>query len=346
MHGGRRGAFAIAALIGGVSWAFRPYAGPHQPSTLVVTVVDSLARYPLVNADVIDLATGQHRFTDERGQAYLTWPSSGQLQIRVREVGYQPRQRTLHQGASSAATFEMPKVAYVLSTVRATSSCSTTEDTVASDLSFAVLDQLRQGAEKYDQFRKLYPFELTVEQRIAAVPADSEKPRIIANIEKFRSDNYEARYQPGEIIEYSRGTFHVPILFLSTLADSTFWENHCFLASGGQTYQGAPIVRLDFSPRSALITADYEGSAYLDSATSSLRRVDFHLANLTDRRGPKRLEGYVTFMSPSPYVVVPDTTVAIWWVRNVRNGDWGKPDYVQRLSLQEVKYRGKKPPPK
>ncbi len=295
MHGGRRGAFAIAALIGGVSWAFRPYAGPHQPSTLVVTVVDSLARYPLVNADVIDLATGQHRFTDERGQAYLTWPSSGQLQIRVREVGYQPRQRTLHQGAGSAATFEM---------------------------------------------------QLTVEQRIAAVPADSEKPRIIANIEKFRSDNYEARYQPGEIIEYSRGTFHVPILFLSTLADSTFWENHCFLASGGQTYQGAPIVRLDFSPRSALITADYEGSAYLDSATSSLRRVDFHLANLTDRRGPKRLEGYVTFMSPSPYVVVPDTTVAIWWVRNVRNGDWGKPDYVQRLSLQEVKYRGKKPPPK
>ncbi|HEV7387345.1 MAG TPA: hypothetical protein VGN73_01915, partial [Gemmatimonadaceae bacterium] len=316
-----------------------------QPSSVTVKVVDSLARYPLANADVIDLVTGQHRFTDERGQAVLTWPSSQQLRLRVRQVGYQPRQRTLDRGvAGTDATFEMTKVAYVLSTVRATSRCSIRDDTTSHDLSLAVLDQLKQGAEKYEEFRKLYPFELTVEHRIAAVPPDSQPPQIIATTEKFRSDNFEARYKPGDIIEYSRGTFHVPILFLSTLADSVFWENHCFVASGSQTYNGQPIVRLDFSPRRDLITTDYEGSAFLDSATSYLRRVDFRLTNLYDRRGPNRLEGYITYTSPSPYVVVPDTTIAIWWVRKVGKDDWGKPDYVQRLKTQELKYRKEKPP--
>jgi len=339
------GATSVTLLVAALTLFNTLPADSRQPSTVLITVVDSLARYPLANADIIDLAGRQHRFTNERGQAIFTWPSSGRLQLRVRQVGYQPRQRTLEQSVSGTGTmFEMTKVAYVLSTVRATSRCSTTEDTATLDLSFAVLDQLEQGAEKYEEFRKLYPFEISVERRIAAVPPDSEKPRIIAEIEKFRSDNYEARYKPGDIIEYSRGTFHVPILFLSTLADTTFWENHCFIASGIQAYQGEPVVRLDFSPRSGLTTADYEGSAYLDSATSFLRRVDFRLANLTDRRGPKRLEGYITYMSPSPYVVVPDTTVAIWWVRKVDKDDWGKPDYVQRLSLQELKFRKQKPP--
>ena len=344
MHRSTKGALAIALPLVVVGFTYHGLAESSQPSTLVVSVVDSLARYPLANADIIDLATGQHRFTDERGQAYLPWPANGQLRIRVREVGYEPRQRTLQRGESTSTTLEMTKVAYVLSTVRATSRCSTTQDTASLDLSLAVLDQLRQGAEKYNEFRRLYPFELTVERRIAAVPPEGEEPKVFANTEKYRSDKFEARYKPGDVIEYSRGTFHVPILFLSTVADSVFWDNHCFVASGSQNYGGSPVVRLDFSPRADIIEPEYEGSAYLDSATSYLRRIDFHLTNLRDRRGPKRLEGYITFTSPSPYVVVPDTTVAIWWVRDVKHGDWGKPDYLQRLHLEELKYRKDKPP--
>jgi hypothetical protein len=123
-----------------------------------------------------------------------------------------------------------------------------------------------------------------------------------------------------------------------------FWEHHCFLATGFQSYQGEPVVRLEFSASPDTKDADYEGTAYIDSATSFLRRVDFRVGNLHDRRGPKRLEGYITFLSPSPFIIVPDTTVAIWWVRNVDKNDWGKPDYVQRLHLEQLKYRNGKPP--
>jgi hypothetical protein len=337
---------AAAISLAGLSLSTREPTYREQPSILVVTVIDSGARYPLVNADVIDLATGQHRFTDEAGLARLAWPSDGQLRLRVREVGYQPQQRTLRQAntADAAMTFAMSRVAYVISPVKAISHCSTAADSASLDLSLAALDQLKQGAEKYDQFRRLYPFEATIIRRTAAVPPNGDIKRITDRKEKFRSEDWELAYRPGDVIQYERGGFTVPLLFLSTLADSVFWEHHCFLARGVEWYQGTRVVRLEFSPSNDITGPDYEGAALLDSATSYLLRVDFHLANLRGRTGPKRLEGFITFMSPSPFVMVPDTTAAIWWLRNADHGGWGKPDYAQSLYLKELKYRKETPP--
>ena len=102
------GATSVTLLVAALTLFNTLPADSRQPSTVLITVVDSLARYPLANADIIDLAGRQHRFTDERGQAIFTWPSSGRLQLRVRQVGYQPRQRTLEQSVSGTGTmFEM-----------------------------------------------------------------------------------------------------------------------------------------------------------------------------------------------------------------------------------------------
>jgi len=316
-----------------------------QQPVAVVTVIDSLGSYPLANADVIDLSTGRHRFTDEHGQTRITWPSQGQLRLRIRQVGYQPLQRTFPANTSpSAITIAMSRVAYVISPVKATSHCATTADSASLSLSVAVLDQLKQGAEKYEQFRRAYPFEATIERRTAAVPSSGKVRRVVVAKEKFRSERWEEPYRPGDIIHYDHGDFTVPILFLSTLADSVFWEHHCFLARGIESYGGSRAVRLEFSPISEVDGPDYEGAALLDSATSQLLRVDFHLAKLRRRDAPKRMEGYITFMTPTPFVMVPDSTMAIWWVRDVDRGDWGKPDFAQSLHLEELKYRKETPP--
>ncbi len=340
--------FGLAAAISlaGLSLSTREPGYRRQPSTLVVTVIDSGARYPLVNADVIDLSTGKHRFTDERGQARLAWPSDGQLRLRVREVGYQPQQRTLRQAATpnAATTFAMNRVAYVISTVKAISHCTAATDSGSLDQSVAALDQLKQGAEKYDQFRRLYPFEATIIRRTATVPPNGDIKRIVDRKEKFRSEDWELAYRPGDVIQYERGGFTVPLLFLSTLADSVFWEHHCFLVRGVESYQGVRVVRLEFSPSVDVTGSDYEGAALLDSATSYLLRVDFHIANLHDRNGPTRMDGYITFMSPSPFVLMPDTTSAIWWTRKVEHGEWGRPDFAQSLHLEQLKYRKETPP--
>ena len=55
------------------------------------------------------------------------------------------------------AMFAMSKVVYVISTVKSTSRCSTVADSASRELSMSELDQLKQAAEKYDRFRKVYP---------------------------------------------------------------------------------------------------------------------------------------------------------------------------------------------
>ena len=49
-------------------------------------------------------------------------------------------------------------------------------------------------------------------------------------------------------------------------------------------------------------------------------------------------------MSPSPFVMMPDTTAAVWWLRAADRGDWGKPDFAQQLHTEDLRYRKQKPP--
>jgi hypothetical protein len=343
------GTTAIAALfpvLAGVPMQIGS-AELHQPSTLIVTVIDGDAGFPLTNADVTELSTGQHRFSDEHGQVRLTWPGSGELRLRVREIGYQPVERTLERALASdfAPIFALRKVAYVISSVSDTSHCPTSHDSAALALSVSVLEQLKEGAEKYDRFRRLYPFETTVERRTAAVPPNGVIARIIASTETFRSDNWEAHYRPGDILEYDRGYFVAPLLLLPTLADSTFWEHHCFVARGLESYHDTRVIRLEFTPTADVKGPDWQGDALIDSSTSTLLRVDFKLAHPKGRFAPKRLEGYTTFVSPSPYVIVPDTTAAMWWTRDPDDPKlWGQPEFIQMIYTLETKYRKGKPP--
>ncbi|HEY6088719.1 MAG TPA: hypothetical protein VD771_02915 [Gemmatimonadaceae bacterium] len=320
-----------------------------QSSTVTITVVDAGAGYPLTNADVIDLATGQHRFTDERGQARLPWPSGGQLKLRIREVGYKPVQRTLQRGSASdaAPTVAMSKVAYVISPVTSTSRCVTTDDSAALALSVAVLDQVRQSAEKYVEFLRRYPFEATIERRTAQIPPTGRVERVVRANLKFQSDNWEVPYRPGDVVEYEwNGNFKAPVLFVSTLGDSVFWGHHCFLARGIESYSGTRAIRLDFSPSPDVRGPDWEGSTLIDSTTSALLRMDFRLANLDTRKGLTRLLGYQTFASPSPYVIIPDSVIAIWWTKKQEDDpNWLRPDVAQSLHIERLRYRRNTPPP-
>jgi hypothetical protein len=340
------GGVAVVSRFTALLLPAREPAHGQQTSTLVVTVIDSGARYPLVNADVIDLGSGQHRLTDELGQVRLTWPSDGELRLRIRQVGYQARQRTLRQASVSngAATFAMSKVVYVITAVKSTSRCSSVADSASRDLSLSELDQLKQAAEKYNQFRRQFPFDASVERRTAAVEPNGSIKRIVAAKEKFPSESWEL-YKPGDNLDdWGFGNFRMHLLLLSTLGDSVFWEHHCFIARGVESYHGTRVVRLEFSPTTDIKGPDYEGAALLDSATSYLLRVDFRLANPDPGFGPRKLDGYITFMSPSPFVMVPDTTTAIWWVHDSDTTKRKVPDVAQRLHVEEIKYRKATPP--
>ena len=161
------------------------------------------------------------------------------------------------------------------------------------------------------------------------------------------SHEWGDRYAPGQVLQRrSAGSYFVPLLFVSALADSAFWSRHCFVARGVESHEGRRLIRLDFSPTLDVKDPDWSGSAWLDSARSVLARVDFRLTNVRGGDGPERFEGYTVFSTPSPYIAMPDSTVA-WWMTDVRAVSYLPPRQaraMQTLVIREVRYRERRPP--
>ena len=321
---------------------------------IIVRVVDDASRQPLPNAEVIDVASGVRRFTNGDGEARLMWPDAGRLRLRVRQLGFQFVERDLTRSSTDGlspdtVTIPLARVAYVLPdvTTRVSTQCQTSDDATEKALAVLALTQLRMGAERYDAFRKEYPFRIRQQRRTIRFRPPGVAREVRESVEEETSADWGEPYQPGKVIDRRANGFSVPLLFLTALANPVFWDNHCFAVRGVQTLHDDRVLRLEFSPPVGLLEVDWIGTAFIDSATSVLRRVEFQLAGLRDDDVPRRLEGYTTFRSPSPFIVIPDSTVAMWWRRdpNAVDGEWKGPDVVQLIRLLDVRY-GKSAPPR
>jgi hypothetical protein len=292
--------------------------------------------------------TGSSRLTDEQGIARVELPEEGPGRVVVRQLGYRFVERTIGRPATSdTLTIALARVAVVLeaSTTRAASSCAATVDSATSALSLFALEQLRFAADQYERFRQTYPHDVRIVRR--TVDVDVLRARGKIREENFTIDarDWGERYEPGGIVRRRGGRFSAAIPFVTMLADSLFWERHCLIAQGVQSQDSHRVVRLDFAPSPQVREPDWAGSVLLDSATSELRRIEFHLAGLDDDSDPKRLEGYITLTQASPSVARPDSVVAGWWrVAPEPGQEWGTPSVAQLLHLVSVRYKGAAPP--
>ena len=338
--------FGAVAVACGMLMIFSS-AAMSQTAVVGITIVDSLSGQRIANVDVTDLRSGGRYRTNSDGQVRLAWPAEGNLTIRVRQVGYVASTRDLRRDANTNSfTIAMSRVRYVLPSVRtrAESACKPASDSTSAQLSAMALEQIRLGAERYEAFRRDYPFRATIRRRTATVGTDGKVKRLVESTGEVQSETWGDKYHPGEVIQRSGLGFSIPLLFLSTLAEPEFWRNHCFAANGVEDHSGARLLRLDFEPARNVRSVDWQGSAFIDSATSMLVRVDFRLVGLGKNERITRLEGYTKFKSPSPYFVIPDSTVAGWWKRLPANGEWGLPDVAQSLHTADVEYRKTRPP--
>ncbi len=330
------------------------------PFAVVVRVVDAVTGRALANADVTDLRTGTARLADERGEVRLTGVTAVGGRVRVRQIGYQPAERALAGRTSGAAgavdtvAVRLARVAFRLPGVvtAAAATCPAATDTTAADsarraLTADVLLQIRTAAERYDSFQRAYPFRVRIERRSAEVRRDGTAPRIRVSRESGESDRYAERYEAGAVVRRERGGVSVPVLFVTALADPAFLARHCFAVGGVESLGVSRVLRLDFAPAPGVREPDWAGAALVDSATSELRRIEFRLANLGPRDEPARMEGYTTFTSPSPYVVLPESTMAGWWrapLADRARCAWGPPDALQLLRVDSLEYRKARPP--
>ena len=320
------------------------------PVTLLIRVIDSSSGSPLPNAEVS--TPSRRRLTDAEGNVRFPWPEGGAISIRVRQLGFRYADRTLHRGTSRTATEDTVVVAlahavFALPQVvtQAEARCRGTQDPASMALSNASMELLRFGAEQYNSFRAAYPFHVTLARRTVR-SAVFKGPRVEETREVAESESYGDPYLPGMVIVRTRVGYYVPVLFVSALADSMFWARHCFAAKGVETRDGRRVIRLDFTPSRGVREIEWEGSAWIDSAASVLRRVDFRLVNIRGGSGPRRFEGYTTFAMPSPFIAVPDSTVAWWWTETepTPSDDKYTADVLQFLTMRELAFKVRTPP--
>ncbi|MDB4884075.1 MAG: hypothetical protein JWL95_2841 [Gemmatimonadetes bacterium] len=351
------GPLALVVALSAVD-APRPLSEPppatsaaRPPATLLVRVVDEVTRRVLPNAEVT--AAPVWRLTDAEGNARFLWPDDGTLSIRVRQIGFRYADRTIRRGTSTTATEDtvvvaLARAAFALPQVvtRADGRCDESPDSATLALSASSMELLRFGAEQYDNFRATYPFNVTLARRTVRNPPPIGMARVDEQFERTGSGAYGDVYAPAHVLQRTRGGYFIPLLFVSTLADSVFWSRHCFAARGVETLDGRRVIRLDFSPARGIREVEWEGSAWLDSAASVLRRVDFRLANLRDPRAPRGFSGYTIFAMPSPNIAVPDSTVAWWWNRRrpSPDDDERSAEVLQALTVRATEYLRGVPP--
>ncbi len=318
---------------------------------LVVRVLDAATREPIPNAQVTDLDASVQRLSNASGEVRLDRGDRQTLRLRVRQLGYRFVERTLAlRGASVDTTLVLlQRVPFALPEQRtiAVNRCEMDVDPAAQELSLLALSQLRLAAEQYDEFRRTFPFDLQSERRTVVFRGRAKVPdKPIVREEQTTSERWGEQYEPGQVLRRERVGFSASILFVRALADSAFWDRHCLVARAVEAHAEQRWLRLEFAPSRDVDTPDWAGSAWLDSATSALRRVEFRLTGLRDRDSPRRLEGYTTFRERSPFITVPDSTIAYWWRRGPDDdGEWGLPDVLQLIHVTSIQYRGAAPPP-
>ena len=330
---------ACAALALLVLSLARPLAA--QERTVAVTVRGEPEGRLLPNAELIVLRGGAHRFTGSDGVARLRLPGEG-VTVRVRQIGYVFRDVEVPAGATELEV-ALQRLPFALPTVRANANSACDGITPADGaLEAWALAQLREGAERYEAYRKEYPFDVTQRRRTVESPGT---PRALAREHKetIGSANWGERYVRGDVVRETAFGFSVPILFLATLGDSAFWDHHCAEHAVVEGDSVGRKVRLRFVPATTVRTTDWIGDAWLDSTTSALIRVDFRL-RVSGKSGPRRFEGYTTFRQAAPFIQVPDSTVAIWWRQPPADtAQWGLPSVVQGVMVEGLKFKRARP---
>ena len=342
-------ALVVAGGVGGVR-----SAAANVASVLLLRVVDSLSRAPVANAEVT--AEGRRGLTEAKGEVRIQWPASGSVSVRVRQLGFRYVQRTLTRDPASTSAEDtvvvaMARAAFALPQVATVdrARCREERDAGRRARSEAAMELLRFGAEQYGTFRRRYPFRLTLERRTQSGEPGRFGARVEKSTEETTSAEWGDRYFPGRVIQRTgASSWFVPLLFVTALADSAFWDRHCFTARGVESHEGHRVIRLDFVPALGIGDAEWEGAAWIDSAANVLRRVEFRLTKLNGSDGPRRFEGYTVFTTPSPYIARPDSTVA-WWstYSSGPSGPYGGPrssSATQALTIRDVVYEREEPP--
>lgn len=283
----------VALSAGAVGAQVAPGPGTESTSAPgLVTVSGSIVAdgtgFPIPFSTVRINPLGRERFTDRKGSfVYYSIPP-GPYNVVVRMLGYMPIDTAIviQPGATVNLTITMVRIPTSLEQVQVKAPprrCIFPDEMgyVEDPELGTVLNEARKNAQREQLLRRTYPFEFRLAQsHVTHDMVDSVAVVQYDTVTHRSDDNW--RYRKGKVVSDDRNRFFgdVRLMRLPTLgdlADRQFLTAHCFKYSGIVDHNGKPAHRIDFSPDSALIAPDVEGSVYIDSATYLIRRAQFRL---------------------------------------------------------------------
>ncbi len=302
----------IAALMGALA-PVQAQSATALPRQLTVRVVTTPEGIPLGYAVVAATALGIERFTNASGVVAIPIPEPGRVTLRVKRLGFTPKDTTVTvtDEASQSVVVALKRVEVKLEAVTVVAWPPCKRPGVprrGGDARVrAVVEQLRENAERYRLLIKTYPFnyaslrefgsrELDGAEQFESAdtiivtgrPAWSYRPGTLIAREPVREQRADTR-------PLSEWVMRIPSL--SDLADDRFIENHCFHVAGLEDKEGARLLRIDIVAAERLKSSDVNVVAWLDPKDFQLRYATFSLSKI-----PPQFDGLLHSTSRVSYV--------------------------------------------
>jgi hypothetical protein len=252
---------------------------------------------------VVDLGpSGGRQFTDDSGAFRFFNVPPGTYRLVARQIGYHPLDTTVVKVARVPLTVavQLEPLVVELAAINVTAPAACTapgppDSTVAPQLA-ALLEQIRENAERYAFLADSYPFRYRMSRSFADYDAQGRVVSTSTDTIRDVSTN-RVRYRPGNVLATGLGPERklAPIVRLPNLsdfADSAFQANHCFVYHGTVDRDGGRYVRFDLVPAVTLRTPDIEGEVYLDGQTYQIRSATIRLTH-----APRALPGLLSTSS-------------------------------------------------
>jgi hypothetical protein len=304
--------------------------------SLTVTVVIAGTQVPLGNSVVDIPALRYERFADDGGRVVIAGVPPGTYQVRVRHIGYVPREVgvVVSDTSPAAQVVELTRIAVQLAgiTVGARRPCTAPglpSEAADSSLSAVatVLQQVGQNAAQFRLLSTTYPFAFDM-ARTFGTTAPNGASKVVRRDTIRVSSEAQWHYEPHEVVGVGRDprtrglaqSFHVPTLL--NFAEAKFQETHCFDYAGVEVVDGHALTRVDFRPPDRFDDPDIEGSVYLDTATYQIVRLTVSLTHIeTLSQGGGLVSATVTasFGQLAPSI----STVRLLESRNARRSGGG-----------------------
>ncbi|HXY19039.1 MAG TPA: carboxypeptidase-like regulatory domain-containing protein [Gemmatimonadales bacterium] len=297
-----------------VAAASRGVAAQQRPDVVRGLVRSGGAAVPYAVV-ALEPARGQE-FSDDSGAFRLAGVPPGAYRLLVRQIGFRPFDSTVVKVAAVplVLSIEMQPLVVELSAITVTTSRACTApgppDSAAAPQLAALLEQIRENADRYAFLADSYPFRYRMSRKFADYDQMGRVASSSSDVVQLVSSN-RVRYQPGYVVKTGLGPNDslMPRIVLPTLSDfgdSVFQATHCFYYAGTVDRNGGRYVRFDYVPTEALRTPDIEGEVYLDALSFQIRIATVRLTRV-GRAMPGLLStsSTITFAELYPNVLIP-----------------------------------------